>query len=199
MTSPFQNEAALIASLRSGAPEAYEYAVREFGPRIFGVVRRMLANEQDAQDAVQDAFLAAFRSIDRFTGNAQFSTWLHRIAVNAALMKLRALRTRPAISIEELLPRFLDDGHHADWPEPWNDGGTPAERAETQAIVREGIEQLPDSYRTVIQLRDMEGLSTEETSRILGDSVNAVKIRLHRARQALRTILDQRLRTSAAS
>ncbi len=193
------DDASLVAALRGGDPRAYEFAVREYGPRILVITRRILNDEQDAMDAVQEAFLAAFRSIDRFSAEARFSTWLHRIAVNAALMKLRAKRSRPELAIEDLLPRFLDDGHHADWPEPWSRHDSPAEIAETQAIVRDGIDQLPLPYRAVIQLRDLEGRSTEETATLLGDSVNAVKIRLHRARQALRGILDKRFRTSLAS
>jgi RNA polymerase sigma-70 factor (ECF subfamily) len=131
--------------------------------------------------------------MDGFAGTSRLSTWLHRIVVNAALMKLRSRRRRPEESIEELLPRFDETGHFTDAPSAW-DGSTDRtyERAETRALVRAAIEELPPSYRTVLVLRDIEELDTEEAATMLGISQNAVKVRLHRARQALRTLLERR-------
>jgi RNA polymerase sigma-70 factor (ECF subfamily) len=154
------------------------------------VARRFVRTEEDAQDVVQSAYLNAFRSIDRFEGSSQLSTWLHRIVVNTALMKLRSRRRRPEESIEDLLPAFQEDGHHVEQFSDWN---IPAdellERREAQAAVRACIEQLPDNYRSVLLLRDIEELSTQEVAATLGMTPTAVKVRLHRARQALSTLL----------
>jgi RNA polymerase sigma-70 factor (ECF subfamily) len=127
------------------------------------------------------------------------STWLHRIVASAALMKLRSRQRRPERSIEELLPKFLADGHQADPAVEWRDSAEAAAlKAEDRAFVRDCIQQLPENYRTVLVLRDIEELDTDETARALGLSVPVVKTRLHRARQALRTLLDQRFRSDPA-
>ena len=184
-------EAALVAGLKARRPDAFETLVRAYTPRLLAVAMRMLGNAEDAQDVVQDAMLSAYRSIDRFEGHARVSTWLHRIVVNAALMKLRTRRRRPEESLEPLLPTFLENGHHAHdvtgWTEP---ADASAERNETRRIVREAILELPDTYRDVLILRDIQEESTEATARQLGITPNAVKIRLHRARQALRERLN---------
>src|SRR5262249_4583865 len=132
-----------------------------------------------------------------FEGGARLSTWLHRIVVNAALMKLRTRARRPEVSIEELLPRFFEDGHRVDEPAEWR---SPAqldalERQETRPLVRGQIARLAADYRTVLMHRDIEGLDTKETAELLGVPPNAAKIRLHRARLALRTLLDPHMRS----
>lgn len=180
----------LIAGLRRRDARAFEELVRRHLPRLLLVARRFVGDEE-ARDAAQETFLAAFKAIDSFDGQAKISTWLHRIVVNACLMRLRKRSAQVEQSIEPLLPTFLEDGHRASvgpaWPE------TPEElfgREETCRRVREAIARLPESYRTVILLRDFEGLDGQETAEILGISTTAVKVRLHRARQALREILD---------
>ena len=119
----------------------------------------MVRNEEDAQDAVQQAFLSAFRSLPTFNGQSRLTTWLHRIVTNAALMKLRTRGRRPEESIEDLLPTFLEDGHHAEQFSEWS---LPADarmvRRETRKHVRAAIDRLPESYRTVLVLRDIEEL-----------------------------------------
>lgn len=190
------DQAALLARLRAGDADAFEKLVRDFGGRMLAVTRRFLVNEEDSQDAVQEAFLSAFRALDRFEGNSQLGTWLHRIAVNAALMKLRTRKSRPQEqSAEELLPQFKDDGHQASPASGWvGDGLSALEKKETRQLVRQSIDRLPENYRTVLLLRDIEEKDTEETAELLGMTPNAVKTRLHRARQALRTLLDPHLR-----
>ena len=190
------DEATLVAGLRARDPEAFETLVRTYTPRLLSVARRMLGgNEEDARDVVQDAMLSAFRSIDRFEGTARVSTWLHRIVVNAALMKIRTRRRKPEESLEPLLPTFKEEGGHAaavtGWDEP---ADRLAEQEETRQLVRDAILGLPEGYRDVLILRDIQELDTAETARALGITTNAVKIRLHRARQALRTRLDSHLR-----
>ena len=189
------DERELIRRLRANDSAAYEHVVHAFSGRMLAVARRFLANEEDAQDALQDAFISAFRSIDRFEGNARFSTWLHRIVVNAALMKRRSRQRKAEQSIESLLPRFLEDGHQALPAGEWRrEPDSPTEREETRLFVRKCIEELPESYQLVLKLRDIEELDTQTTAEMLGIEANAVKVRLHRARQALRTLLDKRFR-----
>jgi RNA polymerase sigma-70 factor, ECF subfamily len=189
VTEVDREDAALLARLRAGEATAYEQLVRTETGKLLAVARRILPTEEDARDAVQDAFLFAFRSLDRFQGNSRLSTWLHRIVVNASLMKLRTARRKREESLEPLLPTYKDDGHHAERFATWDDPTKTIERAENKALVRQLISQLPDAYRTVLLLRDIEGLDTEETARLLETTPNAVKVRLHRARQALRTLL----------
>lgn len=191
-------EKELLGRLQRGEEAAFEVLVRENAPRMLAVARRLLGSEEEAHDAVQEAFLSAFRALDRFQGEARLSTWLHRIAVNAALMRLRAKRRRPEGSIEELLPRFLEDGHFAEAPRPWQESAPSLlEREELRAEVRSAIAGLPEPYRDVLWLRDIEELDTAETARLLGLTAAAVKTRLHRARAALRGALDRALREGA--
>jgi RNA polymerase sigma-70 factor (ECF subfamily) len=190
---------ALLAGLRAGDEAAYEEVVRRHSPRLLAAARRILQNEEDARDALQDAFLSAFRSLDSFEGHAQLGTWLHRITVNAALMKLRGQRRRPARSLSDLLPRFFADGHQVEPAVPWEAAPERTlERQETRDFIRQAIDQLPENYRTVLLLRDIEELDTAETARQLGLSEAVVKTRLHRARQALRTLLDPHFRGEGA-
>lgn len=190
------DEEALVARLKQGDDQAFAEAVRAYGPRMLAVAQRFLRHEQDAQDALQDAFLSAFKSIDQFEGQSRLSTWLHRIVVNASLMKLRTRKRKPELPIDNLLPTFRDDGHMdangGSWAVTYD---TAVADRETRDIVRRRIDELPETHRNVLLLRDIEGLSTAETAQELGLSDGAVKTRLHRARQALRTLLDPHMRT----
>jgi RNA polymerase sigma-70 factor (ECF subfamily) len=188
LDSPFGDEQ-LLARLRSGDAAAYEALVRMWGPPLLTVARRFLHQEQDSQDAVQETFLSAFRALDRFQGEARLGTWLYRIAVNVCLMKLRSRRRRPELAIEDLLPRFHNDGHR-DLAVLHPSGlDLAVDQREVRQQVRQAIEALPDSYREVLILRDIEQLSTEETALQLEIGEGAVKTRLHRARLALRELL----------
>ncbi len=181
----------LLDRLRSGEEAAFEELVHREGGRLLALARTMLRREEDARDAVQETFFAAFRSLARFRGESSLSTWLHRIAVNTALMRIRSSSRHPELSIEELLPRFDDQGRHASPVASWR--ATPADvvlQRETRAQVRAAVERLPLPYRTVLVLRDIEELSTEETASVLSLTTMAVKVRLHRARLALRTLLE---------
>jgi RNA polymerase sigma-70 factor (ECF subfamily) len=194
-----QDEALLLAALRRGDDVAFETMVRRYSPPLFAVVRRILRNDEDAREALQDAFVSVFRAVGGFTGDSRLGTWLHRIAVNAALMKLRTRRRHPETSIEELLPSFQADGHQVAVNEAWQESASELlERQETRELVRHEIDSLPETYRVVLLLRDIEELSTDEAAKLLEATPNAVKIRLHRARQALRTRLDQRFRAPSA-
>jgi RNA polymerase sigma-70 factor (ECF subfamily) len=196
--APVEGDLALVRRLQATDAQAFETLVRQYGGRMLATARRMVPNEDDARDVVQEALLSAFRSIRTFEGTARLSTWLHRIVVNAALMKLRSRRRRREESIEELLPRFDEDGHFAEPVAPWEaEAEALLEGRETRVMVRRAIDRLPESYRTVLVLRDVEELDTEETAAALGIQPNAVKTRLHRARQALRTLLEREMHSEA--
>ena len=190
-TADDSQELALVAALRSGDAAAFEAVVRMYGDRMLVVARQILASEDEAQDALQDAFITAFKGIGRFEGKSKLSTWLHRVVVNAALMRLRTRRRKREQSIEDLLPTFLEDGHQARPTPEWNQSALAGiQRKETQAAVRACIDQLPDDYRAVLLLRDIHELDTAETAARLEISEANVKVRLHRARQALKTLLE---------
>jgi RNA polymerase sigma-70 factor (ECF subfamily) len=150
-----------------------------------------LRTEEDSADAVQDAFLSAFRSLEGFEGNSALGTWLHRILVNVCLMRLRARSRSREFRIDDLFPTFDETGHHSRPDRPWEDQALARlTRAEAHAHVRACIDRLPDPYREILVLRDIEELDTEQTARHLDIKPGAVKTRLHRARQALRTLLE---------
>jgi len=190
-------ERALVERMRADDDTAYEEVVRRFGPRMLAVARRLLTQEQDSQDAVQDAFLSAFKAIHNFQGDARLATWLHRIVVNASLMKLRTKRRKPEAAIDDLLPNYHEDGHrrgNGDWRVTHD---TAVQTSEIREQVLHAIDQLPDLYREILLLRDIEELSTEETAQQLEITEGAVKTRLHRARLALRESLDPYMRGEA--
>jgi RNA polymerase sigma-70 factor, ECF subfamily len=191
---PLNTDAILLAGLRSGEQHAYEEMVRRFGGRLLATARHYLRSEADACDALQDAFLCAFKSIDTFKGDSQLSTWLYRILVNAALMHLRAKRyCREANGgeINELLPRFDTAGNWIDERIHSVPAHVLFETSETRAMVRRCIDLLPDKYRIVLTLHDIEELDTEEVASLLDITPSNVKVRLHRARQALKALLER--------
>lgn len=185
------DEATMLARLKSKDEAAFDELVDAAAGRMLAVARKMMPTEADAEDAVQDAFLSAFKSLERFDGRSKLTTWLHQITVNACLMKLRSKRRRPEKSMDALLPEFVNDGHQKEPQKRWHteaSGGI--EEKELHALVRSRIEELPEQYRVVLVLRDVEGLDTEETAAVLGVTLDTVRTRLHRARQALKTLLD---------
>ena len=191
-------EAALLNDLRAGREAAFAELVSRYSARLLTVARRLLNHEHDAQDALQDTFISAFRGLATFDGKSSLATWLHRIAVNAALMKLRSKRHKPEQPIEELLPKYYEDGHRQNPGPAWAMPADCLENAETRELVRRCIAQLPDSYRIILVLRDTEQMETAAVANHLGIEAGAVKTRLHRARQALRTLLDPYFRGAAS-
>jgi RNA polymerase sigma-70 factor, ECF subfamily len=184
-------ESRQIERLRAGDAAEYERFVREQSPRLLSVIRRYLAEEADALDALQDAWLSAFRALPAFAGDSKLSTWLHRIAINAALMKLRSQRRRrEAVGLDES-PGIDDARHHARLD--WSDSAASLEDEEARLLVRSCIDRLPEAFRTVILLRDIEGFDTEGTAQLLGLSGGATKAKLHRARQALRDLVEEEM------
>ena len=192
---PQPTEGELLPGLQAGEEAAFEAFVRRFCDPMYYVAKRILRNDEDTRDAIQEAFLQAFRGMEKFEGRSQLSTWLHRIVINAALKKLRSVQRSGEQSIEPLLPHFCEGEHHGTEPVAWQSSVEEiATRKELKAIVHRRIGELPESYRTVILLRDIEGLDTEETAKMLGTSTLVIKTRLHRARQALRTLLEPDLK-----
>jgi RNA polymerase sigma-70 factor (ECF subfamily) len=191
-------EPSLVERLRRGDQAAFEMMVRTYGGRMLAVARRLVRNEEDARDVVQEAFLQVARALEEFRADAKLSTWLHRIVVNTALMRLRSASHRPEGFIEDRLPHFDTTGHHTEpvaaLPPTPEDA---FERAELRTRVRAAVAKLPEAYRAIIVLRDFEDVTTNEAATTLGISSNAAKIRLHRARQALATLLRDPVRRAA--
>lgn len=190
------NESAeLLSAIQSGEEKAFEKLVYENSKHLFAVASRLLGNEEDARDALQDTFLAAYQSVRRFRGESRLSTWLHRIVVNAALVRLRRRRRKPEESLEDLPPRWEEGGGRAQrmLMKRFESADRVLARRDVRAHVKRSIHRLPANYRKVLLLRDIEELGVEETAKALGTTPNAAKIRLHRARKALRTVLDQEL------
>jgi RNA polymerase sigma-70 factor (ECF subfamily) len=196
---PTPSDEELLLRLRAGDEDAYSQVVRLHAGRLQSTARRLLGDEHEAQDAVQETFLAAFRGIDRFEGTAALSTWLHRIAVNQALQRLRKRSRRDERPLDDLLPTFVEDGHFATAPRLWADAPeTELGRRELRALVRGCIDRLPCDHRTALVLRDVEEMPVAEAAAALGISENLLKVRVHRARQALRALLEPHLARSQA-
>ncbi|HUD73370.1 MAG TPA: sigma-70 family RNA polymerase sigma factor [Dongiaceae bacterium] len=181
-------ERALVAALKAGDAAAYEEVLRRFEVKIYSLARGLTHNEHDAEDAVQETFLSVFRNIARFKGQSSLSTWIYRIAVNAALMILRRDRhVRKQVPIEDYMPDFDDTGHRVAVLPDWHPAADEVLfNKEMAGLLRGFIAELAPEYRTVFLLRDQEGLDNEEVAMILHLSVAAVKSRLHRARIYLR-------------
>jgi RNA polymerase sigma-70 factor (ECF subfamily) len=191
-------EVALIERLRAQDPSVVEVLMEQYSPRIYRVAFGITKSHGDAEEVVQDVFLTLFRKIDSFEGRSALGTWLYRVAANAALIKRRGKRAEVEVSLEDYLPTFKADGHRegdralllADW------SATPEGEllsGEARQILEEGLALLPEHYRAILVLRDVEELSNEEVAEVLGESVASVKSRLHRARMALREVLTRRL------
>jgi RNA polymerase sigma-70 factor (ECF subfamily) len=187
---PVSDELALVQSAKAGDVSAFEELVKRYDRNVFRIAQHITQNREDAEDVVQDAFLKAYSNLAQFQGQSKFYTWLVRIAVNEALMKLRRRRPERMVSLDEevkteddSLPREV-----ADWsPNPEQQ----YTQAELRDILTKTIQGLPATFRTVFVLRDVEGLSTEETAEALELSVPAEKSRLLRARLQLRERLNR--------
>lgn len=188
-------DATIVAGLRAGEDRAFELLVRTYAGPLRAVALRLLQNQADADDAVQEALLSAYRGFTNFRADARLGTWLHRIVVNAALQRLRRKRpTDDTEALSELLPRFSEAGYPEHFHQPWTSSiDDLVARAETRESVRDMIDRLPESYRTVLILRDIEELDTQEAADLLGITPATLKVRLHRARQALRNLFERSL------
>lgn len=192
------NERDVVTRAKSGSETAFDQLVERHERKVFRLARHITSNHEDAEDVVQNAFVKAFQNLDEFRGDSSFYTWLVRITVNEALMKIRRSRSRKEVSIDE--PNQMTDSCVPLEIEDW--GPNPERRCsqrELQHILATSINELEPPYRTVFQLRDVEGFSSEETAQALDLSISAVKTRLRRARLSLRISLDKYLRSTRTS
>lgn len=185
-----ESESAWINGLRQGDSLSYKHIVESTIGRLLTVARRYL-EEDEARDAVQETYITLLDSIDKFRGDSTLMTWLQRVLVNHCLGRLRKRISTREVSIEDMLPEYSEDGHRVDPQPAWPNLTTDSERRERHCeLVMENVNKLPLDHRNVILLRDIEGFSGQEAADALQISVGAVKVRLHRARQALRQLLE---------
>lgn len=193
VNEPASDELVLVRAAKNGDVGAFEELVKRYDRNVFRIAQHITQNREDAEDVVQDAFLKAYGNLNQFQEQSKFYTWLVRIAVNEALMKLRRRRPERTVSLDEDVKTDEDSipREVADWsPNPEQQYS----QAELKQILTKTINGLPPSFRTVFVLRDVEGLSTEETAEALNLSIPAVKSRLLRARLQLRERLSKYFR-----
>ena len=186
-------ESALVARAKAGDASAFTELLEMYDRRVYRVAKNILQNDEDAEDALQETFLKAYEHLDRFEGNSKFYTWVVRIAVNEALMKLRKRRGGKEISLDEP----IEQGEETVKREIAVWDGNPEEKysqQELREILDQAVQSLKPDFRIVFTLRDIEELSTEEAAEALGVSIAAVKSRLLRARLALREKLTKKFR-----
>jgi RNA polymerase sigma-70 factor (ECF subfamily) len=192
------SDLSLLAKLRQGDPAALESFMERYASLVYRIALGITRNAADAEEVVQDTFLTLYQKADTFEGRAAFRSWLHRVVSNAALMKRRGRRHNVEVSLESQLPQFHPDGRRvgdqtwllADWSQnPENE----LLSLEMRTLLDRAVDALPEQYRAVLLLRDVEGLSCNEVAEAVGDSVSAVKSRLHRARMTLREEFTRRL------
>jgi RNA polymerase sigma-70 factor (ECF subfamily) len=180
----------LVERVRSKDVAAFEELLGRYENKLYRLAMRFVRNENDAQEILQDAFLSAWRNLSGFEGRAQFGSWMYRVTVNAALMFLRARSRHPEVMLDDVEPAILHKaaeqsvhGSSEDWSQ------RPDEQLQSEELrrhIQEAADALPEGLRTVFLVRDVEGMSTEQTAELLGLSLPAVKTRLHRARLAMR-------------
>jgi len=195
-----KDDSALIERLKAGDQEALEAIVTLYSAKLYNVAHRILGDVADTEEVIQDVFWTAYRKARTFRGNSQFSTWLYRLTINAALGKIRRNKKTKEVEYEEFLPKFQQDGHHlvrpvVDWSNALDENYA---KQELHQLLKEALDQLKPIDKSVVVLSDLEGLSDKEIAAAVGVTVSAVKTRLHRARLFLRGKLAVRLGHSAA-
>ena len=185
------SETQLLKCLRAGEERCFETLVRQLGPQVLATAKRYLRSDADAADCFQDTFLVVFEGINKFERRSSLRTWVRGITINQCLMRIRKQGRRQEESIEHLLPVFDENGDRMEMSGMIRSSGISAsiDKTRVKSIVREKINELPDDYRLVLLLRDIDGYTTKETAAILRIKINAVKTRLHRARSALKSLL----------
>lgn len=181
----------LVKRTQQGNTSAFEELVRRYERKIYNLVYRMLGNEEDAKDALQDTFIRAYRFIKNFKGKSSFYTWLYRIATNVCLTRLknRKINEPAGFSLDE--PIIDESEMQRELPDYKESPEHLYHRQQLQKALQDAINELPSDYRSVVILRDLQGLSNQEVSKALNLSVAAVKSRLHRGRVFLRNRLSK--------
>ncbi len=180
-----------LAALLAGDEKAFELLVVNESPRLFRVIYRILGDEEEAQNILQETFLQAFQRMHTFRGESKLTTWLYAIGINLSRASLRKSKRFSSLNdqdVERMLPSFAK-GMFTESPETW-DPHKLTERNDRHRLLHDAIEQLPEDYKAIVILRDIEEHSTEEVASMLNITVGAVRVRLHRARMALRNMLD---------
>jgi RNA polymerase sigma-70 factor, ECF subfamily len=195
-----QEEAALIERLKAGNQDALEAVFNRYSPKLYNVAHRILGEVADTEEVIQDVFWIAYRKAKTFRGHSQFSTWLYRLTINAALGRIRRSKKTKEVEYEEFLPKFQEDGHHlvrpvVDWSDTLDQHYT---KLETRQLLNDALDQLKPIDKSIVVLSDLEGLPDKEIAAALGVTISAVKTRLHRARLFLRGKLAVKLGYSAA-
>ena len=188
----------LLASLRRGEPGALEVLAERYGTRIYRLAFGVTRNQADAEEVLQDVLFTLARKGGSFEGRSALASWIYRITTNTALNKRRGKRLEVETTLEDLLPAFKPDGHRdgdrafllADWSQNPEEEFFSGER---RRVLERALDSLPEHYRAVLVLRDVEGLSNESVAELLDESVASVKSRLHRARMVLREQLTRDL------
>jgi RNA polymerase sigma-70 factor (ECF subfamily) len=183
----------LIAEFRS--EEALTLILDRYRERIYRTALKVTNNHNDAEDVVQEVSLTIYRKAHSFRTDSKFSTWLYRLVTNEAISRLRKIKRERTVSLDDFMPRFEDDGHHAERPVvDWSqEVEKKVAEKEIQAIIEKAMQQLSPTDRTVVVLSEIEELTNPEIGKVLGLSVLAVKGRLHRARMFLRARLAVQL------
>jgi RNA polymerase sigma-70 factor (ECF subfamily) len=183
-----RSESAIIERLKTGDQAALETVFNLYSAKLYNVAHRILGEVADTEEVIQDVFWTVYRKAKTFRGHSQFSTWLYRLTVNAALGRVRRRKRTSDVEYDEFLPQFQKDGHHqvrpvVDWSNSLEDSYA---QQEVQKIINEALNQLKPLDKSVVVLSDLEGFSDKEIAATLGLTVSAVKTRLHRARLFLR-------------
>lgn len=180
----------VVNQFKSGDTLAFEEIISRYESKVMSLALRFTRNQEDAEEVMQDVFTTVYRKIDGFRGQSAFSSWLYRIVVNAAFMKLRKRKQNQTVSMDDLSPaikQYCIDRDALSGSYSQNI----AISHEMQAVIQNAVNRLPDQYRAVFVLRDVDGLSNQETGEILNLSIPAVKSRLHRSRIMLRKKLQR--------
>ncbi len=185
------DDAELVARAKKHDQTAFEALVKKYNPQVYRLALTMTKNSGDAEEVAQETFLNAYRKLDAFRGDSKFSSWLYRITANFALMKLRKHRRQPQVLLDDLLPEFRQDGEQERPASDWSErADRQIENKELGAQINEAIQKLPEKYRIILMMRDVENMSNEEIGHSLGLSIPAVKSILHRSRLFVREALS---------
>ncbi len=179
----------LVAGLRKGDQACLQEILNKYTEKVHNLAMRIARNQEDAEEILQDVFLTVFRKVEKFEGKSAFSSWLYRITVNTAFMKLRKRKQTAAISLEDITPGVKDSWVSERRED--SDANFMASRHELREQLEAAIAKLPEEYRVIFILRDVDGLSNQEVGEVLGITVPAVKSRLHRSRLLLRKKLSR--------
>lgn len=184
-----QSDQELIVEFQKGNQQSFEELISRYSNKAYSLAARLTRNAEDAEEVLQDVFVTVYRKIGGFEGKSSFSSWLYRVTVNAALMKLRKRRQNQTVSVEDMQPQTKETILNQLCDK--TDGDQIALRKQVYLVLEDAIQRLPDDYRPVFILRDIDGLTSREVGKILALTIPAVKSRLHRSRLMLRRRLRQ--------